>query len=349
MAGKVADLDSLRAFAAAALETEGMPLDRAQTVADVLVRTDALGHATHGLALLPRYLEQIASGAMACVGDLRVVSDKGAVACFDARRLPGCWVMGVAMRAALDRANDFGAASVTIGNSHHFGGLVTHLLAVAERGMAAVVFTSSPGIATVAPFGGTAPVLSPAPVGAVLPTSGEPVIVDISASISTNNMAFSLLRQGLVYEANCLIGPHGEPTNDPAVLRDGGAHLPAGGLDHGHKGYGWGLMSEMLSQGLAGSGRANGAKGMVNTALIQVWDPEAFAGLGAFTAQTDRIAELCRAAPPADPNRPVRLPGQQALTRLADAETRGLSLTDDVDSALRSVAELTGLTLPEMR
>ncbi|MEC7763697.1 MAG: Ldh family oxidoreductase [Pseudomonadota bacterium] len=343
-----ATLDDLRAFAARALAAEGLAEDRAAAVADVLVRTDALGHGTHGLALLPRYLEEIASGAMARDGDLRVVSDRGAVACYEAGRLPGCWVMGRAMEVAMGRAQSFGTASVAIGNSHHFGGLVTHLLAVAQRRLAAVVFTSAPGLATVAPFGGTAPVLSPAPVGAVMPTGGDPVIVDISASISTNNMAFALLRQGRTYDTDCLIGPDGAPSRDPAVLREGGAHLPAGGMDHGHKGYGWGLMSEMISQGLSGTGRADGVKGMVNTALIQVWDPEAFAGSAAFTAQTDRIVEMCRTAPAMDATRSVRLPGGQALARLAEAQANGLVLTDDVRAALDAVAERTGLALPEL-
>lgn len=343
-----APIEALRDFAASALAVEGLPQDRSRAVADVLVKTDALGHGTHGLALLPRYLEEIASGAMARFGDLTVISDKAAVACYDAGSLPGCWVMGEAMGVAMDRAERFGTASVAVGKSHHFGGLVTHLLAVARRRLAAVVFTSAPGVATVTPFGGAAPVLSPAPVGAVLPTGNDPVIVDISASISTNNMAFALLRQGRVYDTACLIGPDGAETNDPAVLRDGGAHLPAGGLDHGHKGYGWGLMSEMLSQGLSGSGRADGLKGMLNTALIQVWDPEAFAGFGPFAAQTDQIASLCREAPARDAGRPVRLPGGQALAQLAKAETEGLALTDDVRAALDTVAARTGLDLPEI-
>jgi L-lactate dehydrogenase len=344
-----ATLDDLMAFAARALATQGLAEDRAAAIADVLVRTDALGHGTHGLALLPQYLKEIASGSMARDGDLRVVSDRGAVACYDAGKLPGCWVMGRAMEVAMDRAQSFGTASVAIGNSHHFGGLVTHLMAVAERRLAAVVFTSAPGVATVAPFGGAAPVLSPAPVGAVMPTGGDPVIVDISASISTNNMAFALMRQGQTYDTDCLVGPDGAASRDPAVLREGGAHLPAGGLDHGHKGYGWGLISEMLSQGLSGTGRADGVKGMVNTALIQVWDPEAFGGSLAFIAQADRIAEMCRAAPAMDPARPVRLPGEQALARLADAETNGLILTDDVRAGLDAVGERTGLALPEVR
>jgi len=346
MSGSVVPLPTLLNFVSSSLKSSGMPGDKANAIADVLVRTDAMGHDTHGVALLPRYLDEISEGRMTCEGEARVVSDHGAALVLDGRRLPGCWLMGVAVAQALERAERLGTATVCLGNSHHFGGLVVHLLAIAERQMAGVVFTSSPGIATVAPFGGASPVLSPAPTGAALPTGKDPILIDVSASISTNNAAFALKRQGQRFDTDCLIAPDGMPSNDPAVLTLGGALLPAGGIDHGQKGFGWGLMGEILSQGLAGHGRTDDATGMVNAATIQIWNPQAFAGTEYFLRSTGAIAELCRAATPADPSRPLRLPGEAALAHLRKARERGLELSADMVAALEKVATRCGAVLP---
>jgi L-lactate dehydrogenase len=212
--------------------------------------------------------------------------------------------------------------------------------------MAGVVFTSSPGVATVAPFGGASPVLSPAPTGAALPIRQGPILIDISASISTNNAAFALKRQNRRFDTDCLIAPDVTPSNDPDILAAGGAHLPAGGIDHGQKGFGWGLMGEILSQGLSGHGRIDGATGMLNAVTIQIWNPEAFAGTEYFLSNTTTIAELCRAATPANPARPPRLPGEAALKRLHRAQQGGLELTPDLVAALEKVANRCGTTLP---
>lgn len=338
---------ALRAFAEQALSIAGLSGEKAAAVAEVLVHTDALGHVTHGLALLPRYLEEIDSGRMARDGVPAVVSDRGAVLVLDGLQLPGCWLMGGAMSEAVERAERVGTATVCLGNSHHIGGLIAHLMPAVTRGVVVVIFSSSPGVATVAPFGGASPVLSPAPIAAGLPTKGDPILIDVSASISTNNAAAALRRQGRRYPTSCLIRPDGALSDDPAVLEVGGAHLPAGGANHGQKGYGWGLLSEVISQGLSGHGRADGATGMGNSAVIQAWDPAAFAGTDYFRQAAEEIARLCRRAVPVESGRRPRLPGAAALARARQAEAEGLPLSADLQDAVRRAAEASGIPLPE--
>ena len=130
------------------------------------------------------------------------------------------------------------------------------------------------------------------------------MLIDVSASVTTNNMAMRLAREGRRYDRPWLMDAEGTETDDPAVLQRGGTVLPAGGLDHGQKGYGWGLVTEALSQGLSGHGRADRPRGMVNAIFLQVIDPSAFAGLDAFVRQTGAIATGCRAKPIAPGLRP---------------------------------------------
>ena len=66
---------ALVAYASALLARAGLDADKAAAVAAILVEGDLLGHATHGLALLPQYLAEIENGNMTKSGEPRVVAD----------------------------------------------------------------------------------------------------------------------------------------------------------------------------------------------------------------------------------------------------------------------------------
>lgn len=338
--------EALRAFAAQLFGAAGMEADKAGAVADILVEADMLGHDTHGLELAARYLGEIEAGTMALRGEPEILSDRGAVMAWRGRRLPGAWLVLRALEAAYERVAQFGIASIAIGDCHHTGCLAAYLQRAAERGLVLSIHSSAPGAASVAPFGGVKGTLSLAPFAFGFPTGGDPVMIDVSASITTNNMALRLIREGRRYERPWLMDAEGQVTEDPTVVQRGGTVLPAGGQDHGQKGYGWALTAEALSQGLSGHGRADGAPGMSNAVFLQMIDPGAFAGLDAFTRQADAITGNCRASPPRPGFGPVRLPGEAGLRRRAAAERDGLALRAGILDALRPWAEKLGVAMP---
>ncbi|MFC7739025.1 Ldh family oxidoreductase [Roseomonas sp. GCM10028921] len=338
--------EALRSFAAALFTATGLEAEKAEAIAKVLVQADMLGHDTHGLALATRYLDEIAAGAMTKSGEPRVIADRGACVTWDGRRLPGPWLMTRAIDLAMERAAQHGMCGVAIGNGHHIGCLAVYPIRVAARGMVLSIHSSAPGVATVAPFGGTRAALSPAPFAIGFPTPDAPVLIDVSASVTTNNMAARLAKEGRRYDRPWLMDAEGNATDDPTVLQRGGTVLPAGGQDHGQKGYGWGLTAETLSQGLSGQGRADGPKGMVNAVFLQVIDPTAFAGTEAFTRQTGAIVENCRKSPSRPGFGSVRLPGEAGLRRHAGAEREGVALRDGILDTLRLWAERLGVPLP---
>ncbi|MCK8786229.1 Ldh family oxidoreductase [Roseomonas sp. NAR14] len=344
------DRDALVRFAAALFAAAGMEAGKAATVADILVEADMMGHDTHGLGLAARYLDEIAAGHLATTGEPGVVSDRGACVAWDGRRLPGPWLVTKAIDLALERVGQYGMVAVAIGNAHHMACLAAYPRRVAERGLVLTMATSAPGVATVAPFGGTRGALSPAPIAAGFPTGGtpggDPVLIDISGSITTNNMAARLAREGRRYDRPWLMDAEGNATDDPNVLTQGGTVLPAGGLDHGQKGYGWGLLSEALSQGMSGLGRAEKPAGMTNAAFIQVFDPAAFGGLDAFTRQTATITANCLASPPRAGGGKVRLPGQSGLRKREQALREGVALRAGILDSLRPWAEKLGVPMP---
>ena len=343
-------LTELHASVQALFCTTGMEADKARCVTTALLTADGMGHSTHGLALAPWYLEAARTGVMTITGDKTVVNDRGACITWNGNRLPGAWLINHAIDTALERIEQHGVVTVAIANSHHTGALATYLPRLTERGLMVQLVNSGPAAAGVAPFGGTQAVFTPNPIAAGIPTPGNPILLDISSSITTLNSARQLAARGERFPANWAMDAQGQPSNDPSVvISGGGTLLPVGGFDHGHKGYGMALLAEALTQGLPGYGRADAPVGTTIGIFLQVIDPKAFAGLDAFTRQTGWLVDACRNNPPRPGGPRVRLPGEQAAARQQQAVEEGVPLAANVVQALRPLVEAAGLGWPQVQ
>jgi L-lactate dehydrogenase len=320
--------DALRSFAARLLEKTGLAPERAAVVADVLVEADLLGHDTHGLDMLARYLDQLADGRMVREGEPETLQDKGSALTWDGRRLPGPWLVKRAITAARERLASHPTVTVVIRRSHHIGCLQAYLKPVTDDGLVILLTCSDPSGAGVAPHGGVAPRITPNPIAAGFPTEGAPVLLDVSMSTTTNAMTKRLHEAGVKLPGPWLVDAEGQATDDPAVLFGArkGAALPLGGLDLGHKGFALALLVEALTSGLAGHGRADGPREWGASVFLQLIDPGAFAGREAFVRETGQLAELCHSTPVAAGRPKVRLPGERALERRAEQLEQGVAL-----------------------
>src|SRR4029079_9257149 len=283
--------DSLVTFASALAERSGVRADIARDVADVLVTGDLLGHTTHGLALLGPYLEEIESGSMAKAGEPSIVNARPAAQTWAGGRLRGPWLPLRALDAAATMAATHGTGTVVIRRSHHIACLAVYLLRATERGLVAIVQSSDPIVETVVPHGGRTPIMTPNPIAAGLPTSGDPILIDISSSITSMGFAFQQKNAGKKLPGAWLIDNQANAPDAPAALSTDprGALLPLGGLDAGYKGFGLTLLVEALTAGLAGFGRADPHEGWGGTVFVQVLDPRAFGGLEQFKRQMDHM------------------------------------------------------------
>jgi LDH2 family malate/lactate/ureidoglycolate dehydrogenase len=338
----------LVAFARGLFAAAGCDGDKPHVIAEYLVEADLMGHSTHGLQLAAGYLAEIEAGAMKTTGTPAVVADRAAAVTWDGGTLPGVWLTVRAIDLGIERARIHGACSIAIRRSHHIACLAAFLPRATGQGMMVMIASSDPADQSVAPFGGLRAVFTPDPIAVGIPTDREPILIDMSASITTNGLTNRLRKEGRRYPSKWAMTNTGEPTDDPNVLFTDppGTILPSGGKDHGHKGYGLALTVEALTQALPGHGRSDTPTGWGAGVFVQVFDPAAFGGRDAFTREMGWIAEACRSNPPAPGFAAVRLPGQQALASKRAALRDGVALYPGILDAMQPWAEKLKVTTP---
>lgn len=333
-------------FAAQLLARAGLAY--ADTVAEILVEADLMGHTTHGLNLLPAYLHELETDMMRKSGQPIVVSDSGAAVTWDGDYLPGVWLVTQALNLAMERMSQHPVVTVAIRNSHHAACLAAYLKRATDRGYMLLLASSDPRERAVAPYGGIQPVYSPNPIAAGIPTASDPILIDISTSTTANGVVSRYHQRGERLPGAWLLNLEGNATDDPAVAfaNPRGALLPLGGMDLGYKGFALGLLVEALTSALAGGGRHTEPTRWGASVFLQLLNPAAFGGLAAFTTETGWLADACRSAATKPDNPPVRLPGQRALRLREEQLAHGVELYPTIMPNLQAWADKLGVTPP---
>ena len=342
------DAANLLRFGEQLFEAAGLAEDRAHDVAEVLLEGDLLGHTTHGFALLPSYLKSLQDGLMEKHGEPVSLADHDSALTWDGRYLPGPWLVRQAIATAQARLEKHPVVTVVIRQSHHIGCLQAYLKPVTDAGFMILLSSSDPAGRTVAPHGGIAPRFTPNPLAAGIPTSGGPILIDISASTTANGLCQRLAAADERLPGPWLIDRDGQMTDDPRVLFNGqgGSLLPLGGLDLGHKGFALALIVEAMTSALAGHGRADDVKRWGASVFLQIINPKCFGGRDAFLRETSFFAQSCQETPARPGAPPVRVPGQAALARRAAQFAHGVALHPTIMPALIPWAETLQVTPP---
>ncbi|WP_273786046.1 Ldh family oxidoreductase [Brucella intermedia] len=340
------DISKIKPLVERLFLSAGMKKEMALDVTDSLLVADMMGHSTHGLVIAPWYLDEIRTGGMNLEGTFDTLSDRGACLALNGQRLPGAWLVNRAIDTALERVPQYGVVTITIAEGHHTGALATYLPRLTDSGYMVLLACSGPASQGVAPFGGTVGLFTPNPLSAGIPTHNDPILLDISCSITTIKRSGQLALAGRSYPGEWALDADGRPSTDPQVLTHGGSLMPIGGLDHGHKGYSMALLVEALTQGLSGVGRRDKLSGIVMNTFLQVIDPAALGGSSNFLDETTWLTDACHANPPRPGVQQVRVPGDQARTRLKEAQERGVLLDDVIVAALSSYVSEIGEEFP---
>ncbi|QUX27320.1 Ldh family oxidoreductase [Nocardiopsis akebiae] len=353
--------DDLVAFAAGVFADRGLPPDRAAEAARALCHGDLAGPRSHGLANLTRlYLPLLDEGRADPAAEPRVLADLGAAVLWDSRRALGLWAAGEAMDLAAERAARHGIGLVSVRGATHLGCAGYHALRAAERGMVGLVASNCGRQRIARPPGGAVAMLGTNPLSVAAP-AGEhpPFLLDMSTTAAPTGRVRQAAREGRTLPEGLLCDDTGAPVTDPGAFDAGRAHLMWLGGDAGrYKGFGLGLMVEVLSALVPGAGTGPHPDALDGDGGPSGRDDD----IGFFVAAIapdalrqgteDDARELfgaLLACPPTDPDAPVRYPGWHEYHRARELRLTGVPLEAELYAELAELADRTGLPLEAMR
>ena len=243
-------------FVVEALTVVGVRDRDARDVADVLLAADLRGIESHGLARLKHfYVDRIRRGAIDPVAEATVLRETATTLAFDARNGLGHPASKLAMSRASAKATESGIAFATVRNSNHFGIAGYYAMMALEHDLIGIASTDS--IHYGAPTFGSQKKFGTNPFAFAIPAGAEPpFVLDFATTAVTFGKLEVYARMGKQLLPGWAVDAHGAPTDDPAQASPGGALLPLGGFGTatgGHKGFGLGLLCEILCGVLAGA------------------------------------------------------------------------------------------------
>ncbi len=321
-------LAAATSFAASLLEAAGAPTLVAQSVAAHLADADACGYPSHGLSLLPSYIDDLVAGRIDPRAHGRWVLEAGPLLVFDAEHGFGRPLVEGALKQAIAVAVGSGAAVLAVRQSHHLGRLGAYAEIAAATDLAVLMFANVVGRdPMVAPAGAREARFSTNPIAIAVPSlPGAPVLLDIATSGIAMNKARVAQMRGEHVAPGLLIDAAGQPTDDPAVMTADprGALLPFGG----HKGSGLGMLAELLAGALTGGGTIapvhprDGAT--LNNLFCVLIDPQRL-NPGQWRDEVAAMLAYLHSDEPIDPSQPVQAPGEPEAHARAAATRDGIS------------------------
>ncbi|EEE35020.1 malate dehydrogenase [Rhodobacteraceae bacterium KLH11] len=231
-----------------ALVAAGTSKENARPLAVATAATEADGVASHGLAYIPIYCEHVQCGKVDGQARPVLAKPRPGVVTVDAATGFAHAAIEAGFNALIPAARTQGIAALAIRNSYNCGVLGYHTHRLAQAGLVGLGFTNAP--ASIAPSGGSKPVVGTNPFSIATPgTDGQPVLlIDQSASTIAKSEVMKHAREGKPIPVGWALDSDGNPTTDPNVGLKG-SMAPSGG----YKGVGVALLTEVLAAALTGA------------------------------------------------------------------------------------------------
>jgi uncharacterized oxidoreductase len=343
--------DPLIRVARQCFEASRVPPEEADIVARSLVDANLAGHDSHGLIRIPQYLKALGDGVLKSGVSLKIDSQTPAVLCCD-----GGWGLGqVQAHRLLDRlvpmARGVGVATGTLRQCGHIGRLGEYGEKSAQHGLVLFATVNNHGYGrAVAPPGSASGRIGTNPICLSVPAGQQPpVVLDIGTSVCAEGKVRVCYNKGVPVPEGWLLDAEGRPTTNPGVLyiEPKGTILPLGGTQ-AYKGFGLGLLLDMLAGGLTGAPCSRPELGPIsaNAVVFVVFDPARFAGAEHFAREAGDLAVNVRTAPPV-PGATVQLPGDPERRERTRRQREGIPLDEGTWGQLTNLAARLGVEVPQ--
>ena len=316
-------LEAVRRVVAAGLQAGGASPDDAAYLMDIFSNKALQGDHARGLGRLPGLVSAAKRGSLDFKAKIRILRETTSTALVaSGPKGFSPLVCRQAMALAIGKAKEHGIGWVSAQTSGLI--LTPHVRQAVDEGMVGIVLTQS--FPTVAPLGGTTPLLGNAPIAFGIPAGDhDPVILDMSVTESSASGVFLSAQQGQQSPEGAVLDERGNPTTDArefvkldwmgrGVMVARGSLQPLG---RGHKGYAMvfivGLLTYLLSNTSPPWELAPDLpqQGQGGTSLVAI-DPGAFAPADMIRGRVDQFIDTVKGAPKKEGVTEILYPGERS-------------------------------------
>ncbi|MDD4876628.1 MAG: Ldh family oxidoreductase [Dehalococcoidales bacterium] len=342
------DANKLIDFSAKALQKLGVPEEDAKITAKMLVASDLRGIDSHGVAHLNMfYARRIKLGIINLHPRPKVFSQASATATIDGDQGLGFVIGHWAMTEAIKRAQKTGAGFITVGNSTHFGAASYYAMMALEYDMIGIAMTNS--VAGVVAPGSTKPAVGTNPLAVAVPAQEKPpFVLDMATSVVAGGKLEIARRLGASIPEGWAIDNEGKPITDPNKRTPGeGGLLPLGGnpTQGIYKGFGLGVLVEILCGILSGSGAAilhegpSEARGNAGDHFFGALRIDSFLPVDKFKKSMDEMIEAFETLPKLPNVKKIFVAGGYEAEITKDRKANGIPLDPPVILSLQELAK----------
>ena len=339
--------DRLRGLIEKLLLGAGATAEEAPIVARHSVAANLAGHDSHGVIMIPTYIDRVDNGDIVPGAPFEVRQESATSTVVDGNWGWGYVVSERATKMTIEKAKKSNVAATTIVQQSHVGRVAAYPLMAAREGLIAIMTADSGrGPKAVAPFGGREARLGTNPICIAVPSAlAEPLVVDMATSAVAAGKVNLAKAKGVSIPEGWIVDKDGNPTTDPNLFGkggDGAVLLPLGGPE-GHKGYSLAVMVEILSALLPGLGFGVSPTGRHNDGcFLAMFNVEAFRPLETFKAEVAEFAEYLKDSKPAKGFTEVLYPGEVELRTEAKRRAEGVPVDDTTWGKLKALGEKYG-------
>ena len=327
--------DQLRQQISHIIQMTGSEIAEAEQVAANLVMANLSGHDSHGVGMVPRYVDAVLEGGLSPNTGVKVVLDTGPLLNLDGQRGYG-QITGVqAMEMGIERAKQHGVCTVALSRSHHLGRIGHFAEMAVAQGLVSIHFVNVLSRPVVAPFGGgdgrfgTNPCCIGVPMG-----KRPPFVLDFATSRVAQGKMRVAHNKGEQVPDGYLIDENGHPTNDPGVVVIPQSNGMFGALmTFGeHKGFGMAMACELLGGALTGGDtwhhEADHRRSVLNGMLVMLIDPVRLGTQASFEKEALAFEDWLRQSPNAPGTSGVMTAGEPERAARAERAQNGIWIDD---------------------
>jgi LDH2 family malate/lactate/ureidoglycolate dehydrogenase len=338
--------ESLTGFAFQLLTAACVPSEKADLVARSLVAANLRGVDSHGLQLLPYYLEQLQMGNINPRTDGHVVSEDGACLVYDGERGIGQWISAICSDHAVRLAGVHGLGMAVARESSHFGAAAFWAARMSAKGSIGIVMCNASPL--VAPWQGKEPRFGTNPIAMSLPGQNTWLLdmatttVALGKILNAQNHGRATIPEGWAMDSD------GVPTTSTETALSG-LLMPLGG----YKGSGLAMMAEILCAVLSGGAMSTQLGGirvqgqpMRTSQFFLAMDVARCMPLADFESRVRELAAMVKSSKTAAGYDQILVAGEPEWETEELRRRNGIPLSDGVWQNLMECARQLGVALP---